>query len=309
MPWKTKGKCVYKKDTGKKVGCTTGSLKKYLAALHINAHEESKTPKKITQKDVMAGIRKSMPPPTTSHKDKKKYVRKNFKNFKSYYESMVNTPYAPNMPDMNGDATGVEEGEFAANTGDQNQEPIGQVDEKINKRQIIHDIIGDLEDLKVNHNWSKPLDSDLIKAMAQSLRDAGVEPTDFDAAVDATPEAQEQYLITGPSSWKGGQGALKDLNNIIKSTTLPDTEVHEDESNPAPDLPFGTTSMGDPLTQENFIDHKGPGHPGDSKRHGIKKHSSLSSLDKIVHSKSASPRKKQLAHWQANMRRGKAKSR
>lgn len=36
MPYKTKGKCVFKKDTGKKVGCTTGSLKKYLSALHAN---------------------------------------------------------------------------------------------------------------------------------------------------------------------------------------------------------------------------------------------------------------------------------
>lgn len=58
---------------------------------------------------------------------------------------------------------------------------------------------------------------------------------------------------------------------------------------------------------ENFMDHKGPGRPGDSKRHGIKKGTSLSQLDKVVHSKSASPRKKQLAHWQANMRRGKKK--
>lgn len=55
------------------------------------------------------------------------------------------------------------------------------------------------------------------------------------------------------------------------------------------------------------MDHKGPGRPGDSKRHGIKKGTSLSQLDKVVHSKSASPRKKQLAHWQANMRRGKKK--
>ncbi len=61
--------------------------------------------------------------------------------------------------------------------------------------------------------------------------------------------------------------------------------------------------------QENFMDKKGPGRPGDSKRHGIKKGSSLSKLDKIVKSKTASPRKKQLAHWQANMRRGKAKKR
>jgi GNAT superfamily N-acetyltransferase len=39
MPYTTKGKCVYKKDTGKKVGCTKGSVKDYLAALHANANE------------------------------------------------------------------------------------------------------------------------------------------------------------------------------------------------------------------------------------------------------------------------------
>jgi adenine/guanine phosphoribosyltransferase-like PRPP-binding protein len=39
MPYFTKGKCVYKKDGGAKVGCTKGSVKKYLAALHANANE------------------------------------------------------------------------------------------------------------------------------------------------------------------------------------------------------------------------------------------------------------------------------
>lgn len=36
MPYKAKGKCVYKADTGKKVGCTKGPVKKYMAALHAN---------------------------------------------------------------------------------------------------------------------------------------------------------------------------------------------------------------------------------------------------------------------------------
>ena len=36
MPYRVKGKCIYKKDTGKKVGCTKGPVKKYLAALHAN---------------------------------------------------------------------------------------------------------------------------------------------------------------------------------------------------------------------------------------------------------------------------------
>ena len=45
MPYKVKKvkgkKCVYKKDTGKKVGCTRGSVKKYLAALHANIDESN----------------------------------------------------------------------------------------------------------------------------------------------------------------------------------------------------------------------------------------------------------------------------
>ena len=37
---KSKGKtCVYKKKNDKKVGCTSGPIKNYLAALHIHAQE------------------------------------------------------------------------------------------------------------------------------------------------------------------------------------------------------------------------------------------------------------------------------
>jgi len=60
-------------------------------------------------------------------------------------------------------------------------------------------------------------------------------------------------------------------------------------------------------TDENFADGRNPQDKGDSARHGIPKKASLSSLDKITHS-NASPRKKQLAHWQANMRRGRNKN-
>ncbi len=42
MPYKRKGKCVYKKDTGKKVGCSTSvaKAKKYIQALHANVEDE-----------------------------------------------------------------------------------------------------------------------------------------------------------------------------------------------------------------------------------------------------------------------------
>jgi GNAT superfamily N-acetyltransferase len=55
---------------------------------------------------------------------------------------------------------------------------------------------------------------------------------------------------------------------------------------------------------ENFADGKNPGRKGDSARHGIPKKASLTQLDKIGH---GSGRKAQLARWQANMRRGRAK--
>jgi len=58
--------------------------------------------------------------------------------------------------------------------------------------------------------------------------------------------------------------------------------------------------------KENFADGKGPGRPGDSRRHGIPKHATLAQLDKIG---KGSGRKAQLARWQANMRRGRAKVR
>ena len=58
---------------------------------------------------------------------------------------------------------------------------------------------------------------------------------------------------------------------------------------------------------ENFADGKNPQDRGDSARHGIPKHATIAQLEKIRSSKTASPRKKQLAHWQINMRRGQAK--
>ena len=58
---------------------------------------------------------------------------------------------------------------------------------------------------------------------------------------------------------------------------------------------------------ENFADGKGPGRPGDSKRECIPKCATIAQLKKIRSYKTASARKKQLAHWQINMRQGKKK--
>lgn len=59
--------------------------------------------------------------------------------------------------------------------------------------------------------------------------------------------------------------------------------------------------------EENFADGRNPQDKGDSARHGIRKGMSIAQLKKVRSSDSASPRKKQLAHWQINMRQGRAK--
>ena len=56
---------------------------------------------------------------------------------------------------------------------------------------------------------------------------------------------------------------------------------------------------------ENFADGKGPGRKGDSQRHGIPKKATMAQLEKAA---KAPGRKGQLARWQINMRRGRAKA-
>jgi IS30 family transposase len=55
MPYEVKGKCVYKKDGWAKVGCTDGSVKKYLAALHANADESITPEETITETNLIKG--------------------------------------------------------------------------------------------------------------------------------------------------------------------------------------------------------------------------------------------------------------
>jgi uncharacterized protein (DUF2342 family) len=57
--------------------------------------------------------------------------------------------------------------------------------------------------------------------------------------------------------------------------------------------------------EENFADGKNPQDKGDSVRHGIPKGATMAQLEKAA---KATGRKGQLARWQINMRRGKAKA-
>jgi hypothetical protein len=56
---------------------------------------------------------------------------------------------------------------------------------------------------------------------------------------------------------------------------------------------------------ENFHDGRNPQDKGDSKRHGVPTHASISTLRKVA---KQGGRKGQLAHWMANMKSGRAKA-
>jgi hypothetical protein len=58
--------------------------------------------------------------------------------------------------------------------------------------------------------------------------------------------------------------------------------------------------------RENFQDGRNPQDKGDMARHGLKG-KTITQLKKIRSSETASPRKKQLAHWRINMTLGRKK--
>ena len=52
MPYKIVGKCIFNTDTGKKMGCTKGSVKRYLAALHANIPDSKKNEIRTKLKEI-----------------------------------------------------------------------------------------------------------------------------------------------------------------------------------------------------------------------------------------------------------------
>jgi 8-oxo-dGTP diphosphatase len=117
----------------------------------------------------------------------------------------------------------------------------------------------------------------------------------------------------------GRDPRMADVWSYAYATTIPKEAVHAgDDASAATWVPYAKLSdlplafdhaeiikrAGIGQVSENFKDGKGPGRPGDSQRHGIPKKASMSQLEKASHAKG---RKGQLARWQLNMRRGRAK--
>ena len=97
---------------------------------------------------------------------------------------------------------------------------------------------------------------------------------------EVTPKYWQQYMV---KMWPTLQSLKKD--QIRQSAKMKSVEFNE-----------------------NFADGKGPGRAGDSKRAGIPKGATITQLKRIRSSNTASARKKQLAHWQINMRQGRKRN-
>lgn len=214
MPWKVKGKCIYKKNTGKLVGCTKGPVKKYLAALHMNAHESKKpltTVSSATQvKSASLEVAKTQ---------RKTQFQKTFEAFMGTLGGdQINTT-------AGGDQTGIGEGEYA--DSDDSSIPATQMIAD-DTDLTVQSIVDDLKDLIHNHNWIHPVNNDLIQAMCDSLKDIGVEPNELAQAIGQHPEKQEQVI-----------------SDVI-STLRSHVPVDEDESLPASSLAYGTSTADSP---------------------------------------------------------------
>jgi pyrimidine deaminase RibD-like protein len=148
------------------------------------------------------------------------------------------------------------------------------------------------------------------EAFADTFLDKNSESLDEYAADGDGDDGEEDILLKYARMWY--QGDLETQLHVEKILDRMGWEIGELESEEGGCFVVrsgdddGHSYIGfapDDLT-ENFKDGRNPQDTGDSARHGIPKHASISTLRKIA---KQGGRKGQLAHWQANMRSGRNK--
>lgn len=157
--------------------------------------------------------------------------------------------------------------------------------------------------LKSLNKWGKRKDwRDTEGGLAKAKEHAGV-----DEITEETGPSYEEELPQILKDIRGKRKSHSDMRREYgsnwKRLTNATSAEHGSDYNRSHLLAVGQKHMEE--MNENFMDGKGPGKPGDSARHGLKG-KSASELRSIRSSESASPRKKQLAHWLLNMHHNKS---
>lgn len=84
------------------------------------------------------------------------------------------------------------------------------------KREVIKDVIEELEKIKLHHNFSNPVSKDFLQWLSEQLLQVGIEPEDILASIGESPDKQEYYLIYRSAPGCGmGKGALGDLKTLL----------------------------------------------------------------------------------------------
>lgn len=88
--------------------------------------------------------------------------------------------------------------------------------EKEKKIEIVKYAIEELQDLKMLHDFRKPVTDDYLDELSDQLKSVGVEPEDILASKGVNSKLQKQYLFNKSAPGCGmGKGALGDLRNIL----------------------------------------------------------------------------------------------
>ena len=134
-------------------------------------------------------------------------------------------------------------------------------------------------------------------------RDTGVQDVEPDVAQNFAPQDATEV----PRNWEYVDritGRVVDTVSNASYNQANTVQADIERRYPAADIYLRSVSPR-PELEENFADGRGPGRPGDSVRYGIPKGATMAELERASHD---SGRKGQLARWQLNMRRGKARA-
>jgi hypothetical protein len=133
------------------------------------------------------------------------------------------------------------------------------------------------------HGAFNPNDPGILQGIPQGAKDRLLQPFDKNYI---NPDSRN---IKDPAVRGYNKGQMRQMYGPGSEKTIRPISYSDDDDN----------------VEENFKDGKGPGRPGDAKRHGVPTKASVSSLRKVA---KQGGRKGQLAHWMANMKAGKKKA-
>jgi hypothetical protein len=176
---------------------------------------------------------------------------------------------------------------------------------EIETDHVVHTFLSDTAtDAKVDgSNWLKGIGAEYpdLFAVRPKIKTAQVKDVEPDVAQNFN---QPQDATDIPRNWEfvnriNGQV----IHNMTNASYNQANVVQTNLELRYPDADIYLRSVAN--LEENFADGKGPGRPGDSQRHGIPKGATIAQLEKAA---KAPGRKGQLARWQLNMRRGKARA-